>query len=54
MALLQVNNASIEILSKYLDYANISLVDFAIGLLEHNSINNHAISVVENKHLFMG
>lgn len=54
VASLQVNNASIEILSKYLDYANISLIDFAIKLLEHNGINNHTISPIEYKHLFMG
>lgn len=49
IASLQANKALTKIFSKYLNYANGFLANFAIELLEHNDINDQAIGLINNK-----
>lgn len=52
--LLLADKALIKVLSKYLDYSNVFLFDFAMKLFENASMNEHTIELVEGKQPFYG
>ncbi len=48
IANLKADKVSSEVLSKYVDFANVFLVKLAVNLPEHTRINNHTIELVDN------
>lgn len=50
IALLEIEKVTIPF--KYIDYTNIFLLDFAVELPKHTSINNYFIDVIDDKQLF--
>lgn len=51
LELILVDKASIKVLPKYLDYANIFLFNYIIELFENISINEYAIKLIKDKQL---